>query len=126
MKFKTFITLQAVVLTFFGLGTLFAAPMVWGLYGINVEGHGVFLMRFLGGLMLANAVLSWFFRDVPASNALRAIAYHGFVAWVVTLVVMLIAQFDGTSNTLGWSNVGLCVLFGFGWTYFAFIKPAGE
>ncbi len=122
MKFKTFLTLQAILLGAFGLGTIFMAPLVWSLYGLSVVGDAVFMMRFLGCLMFGNAILSWYFREVTDEIALRAIVGHGLVSWLPTLVVMVIAQLDGTYNALGWSNVALCVLFSFGWVYFGFIK----
>jgi len=123
MKFKTFMTLHALVLAFFGFVTLFIASIFWGIYGVRIVEHGVLLARALGSLITANAVLSWFFRDVTDSKALRALVYQQLVAWIFMLVVFVIGQLDGTTNTLGWSNVLLCVIFCYGWLHFGFIKP---
>ena len=123
MNFKTFITIQAVVLAFFGIGTRFMAPTVWGVFGVNIEGHGVFIARGAGTLICANVILSWLFRDVSESKALRAIVYHGLVSWIGMLIVFIIAQLDGTTNSLGWSNVVLSVIFSYAWLHYGFIKP---
>jgi len=126
MKFKTFITIHATVLAFVGLGTLFIAPTLMGSYGLRVEEHGIILARMLGSLMIANAVLSWLFRDVTEPRALMAIVYQQLVAWILTLTVSFIAQLDGAYLPIGWSNIVLYVIFSYAWVHYGFIKPIAK
>lgn len=124
MKWKTFLIIHALFLAFNGLGTLFIPQIAWGMWGAKVD--GTFFVRLLGTLMTANAVLSWFFREVTDAKARRAIVYQQLLAWGLALILFVVGQFDGTFAPIGWATVVLGGLFTFGWVYFGFIKPNAE
>lgn len=132
MKFKTFITIHTVVLFLFGLPTLISPRFIWGMYGMEIEGEAIYLVHLLGGLMTANVILSWFYREVSDRKALKAISYQQIWAWLAAFGVGLIGQLTGVMNAMGWSAIVLSALFVAAWIYYGFFftpvagqSPAG-
>ncbi len=126
MKFKTFITIHAAVLFLFGLPTLVSPRFTWGMYGMEIEGEAIYLVHLLGGLMTANVILSWFYRDVDDPRALKAISYQQIWAWLAAFGVGLISQLTGVMNAMGWSTVVLSAVFVGAWVYYGFFYAPME
>ena len=124
MKLRTLLTIQAVLLGAFGLGTLLIPSQLWGMYGITMGAGGIFFARFGGALVVGTALLSWLVRNAAESEARNAIVTVFFFDWAAHLIVFVLAQLDGTANALGWSNVALGVVGTLAWAYFRFMKPS--
>lgn len=124
MKLRTLLTIQAVLLGAFGLGTLLIPNQLWGIYGITMGAGGIFFARFGGALVVGTALLSWLVRNAAESEARNAIVTVFFFDWAAHLIVFVLAQLDSTANALGWSNVALGVVGTLAWAYFRFMKPS--
>jgi len=112
---------NAIVAAVFGLGFVFMPGQVTSWYSAETGATMEYLAQLLGAALLAFAVLTWFARNVPNSEARRAILLAMFVGDGFGFVIALIAQLGGIQTTLGWSTVAIYLLLGLGWGYFRFV-----
>ena len=118
MKIKTLFALNSIIFSVFGLAALTVPGTVLALYGGALDRYGVYAVQFLGGTILGYAVLTWFARNAEESQVRHAIILALFVSWTTALILALKGQLLGLYNELGWVNVGLSLLFAFGYGYF--------
>jgi len=123
MKLSTLMVAKAVVCLVFGILLLGIPGVLMSLYGVSLDEGGIFMARLYGASLLGNLVLSWFSRNDPGSEALRAAVLGLFVYDAVGLIVALVAMLSGIMNVLGWSVVAICLLLTVGYGYFQFVKP---
>ena len=126
MKLSTLFTLNAIVAVLFGLGFALVPATLVSLYGATLDAAGIYVARLFGAEVLGYATLTWFARNAEESGARRAIVLSCFVSWAVGFVCALIGQLSGVVNALGWSTVGLYLLFTLGYAYFQFMKPSAS
>lgn len=126
MKLGTLLTLNAIVAALFGLGLVLVPATLMSLYGVTLGAEGIYVARLFGAELLGYATLAWFARNTQESGARRAIILAFFVSWAVGFVCALIGQLSGVVNALGWSNVGLYLLFALGYAYFQFMRPSAS
>jgi hypothetical protein len=94
------------------------------LYGVTLGEGGILMARLYGASLLGNLMLTWFSRNDPGSEALRAAILGLFVYDAVGLIVAVAAMLSGIMNPLGWSIVAIYLLFTVGYGYFQFVKPS--
>lgn len=126
MKLSVLMIVNAIIAAVFGLGFVFAPGQVTSLYGPEVGAVLEYVAQLFGAALLAFAVLTWLARNVPDSEARRAILLAMFVGDGVGFVVALIAQLQGIQNALGWSTVVIYLLLALGFGYFRFVAKGGE
>jgi hypothetical protein len=124
MKLSTLMVVKAVVCLGFGILLLAIPGPLMSLYGVTLDQGGIFMARLYGASLLGNLMLTWFSRNAPGSEALRAAVLGLFVYDAVGLIVALIAMFSGVMNALGWSVVAIYLVFTVGYGYFQFVKPS--
>jgi len=124
MNIKIFWILQAIALTFFGLGMLLVPELFWGIYGATLVGAGVYITRGWGVVLIGNAILSWQVRDESQSAIMQTLVTVFLFEWLVVLVIFLIAQIDGMLNALMWANLVLSLFWTVVWGYFRFVKKS--
>jgi len=108
----------------FGLALLFVPGQLVAHYGITADAGVRYMGQLFGACLVGIAVLSWFAKDAPESEARMAILRGLFVFNGVAFVVALVAQLKGVTNAVGWSTVAIFLLFALGWAYFLRAKPA--
>jgi len=121
MKLSALMIVNAIIAAVFGLGFVFAPGQVTSLYSPETGAVLEYVAQLLGAALLAFAVLTWFARNVPDSEARRAIVLAMFVGDGVGFVLALIAQIQGIQNAMGWSTVVIYLLLALGFGYFRFI-----
>lgn len=124
MKLSTLMVVKAVVCLGFGILLLAMPGPLMSLYGVTLDEGGNLMARLYGASLLGNLMLTWFSRNDPGSEALRAAVLGLFVYDAVGLIVALIAVFSGVMNALGWSVVAIYLVFTAGYGYFQFVKPS--
>ncbi|MFC2036667.1 hypothetical protein ACFLYD_01680 [Chloroflexota bacterium] len=124
MKLSTLMVVKAVVCLGFGIALLAIPGPLMSLYGITLDEGGILVARLYGASLMGNLMLTWFSRNDPGSEALRAAVLGLFVYDAVGLIVTLIAMFSGVMNALGWSVVAIYLVFTVGYGYFQFVKPS--
>ncbi len=124
MKLSALMIVNSIVAVVFGLGFVLVPGQVTSLYSPEVGPTLNYVAQLFGAALLAFAVLTWVARNVPDSEARRAILLALFVGDGVGFVVALIGQIGGVMNALGWSTVVIYLLLAVGFGYFRFLaKP---
>jgi len=124
MKLKTLMLIGTVVAGVFGLAFVFLPGWVAANYGITADAGLRYVNQVVGASLVGIAVLCWFAKDTPQSEARTAILPALFVFNGVALVVTLVAQLNGVMNAVGWFSVAIFLLFALGYAYFLWAKPA--
>ena len=124
MKLSTLMVVKAIVCLGFGILLVAIPGLLMSLYGVTLDEGGILMARLYGASLMGNLMLTWFSRNDPGSEALRAAVLGLFVYDAVGLVVALIAMLSGVMNALGWSVVAIYLVFTVGYGYFQFAKPS--
>jgi hypothetical protein len=117
MKFKTVMTIKALVCLGFGPLLLFFPAWLLELLGAKYCTGAAFTAREYGAAMAGILLMTWLARNVDAGAARRAICWNLFVYDAIGLVLTLVFLLSGRLNPLGWGIVAVYLFFtvGFGW-----------
>jgi len=115
--------IAAVIAFVFGLAFILVPAQVMSLYGVTLEGAGLWVGRYLGSAFIGIGVLIWLARKATEGHALRAIVLGAFVTSVTGLVVAVLDSIYGSGNALVWSTVAIYLFLTVGFGYFQFAKP---
>ncbi len=117
MIFKSVASINGVVSVAYGLVGLVAPAALGSMYGVEITGRELLLLRLLSASYLGLGVLCWVARGLSDGAARRSIATGVLAAWGLSLPVAFAGQLAGLANTLGWSAVGLQLAFVLGWAW---------
>jgi hypothetical protein len=111
MKFKTVMTIKAIVCLGFGPLLLFFPAWLLELLGAE------YCTGAACAAMVGILLMTWLARNVDAGVARRAICWNLFVYDAIGLVLTLVFLLSGRLNPLGWGIVAVYLFFtvGFGW-----------
>ncbi|HDD54683.1 MAG TPA: hypothetical protein ENG59_00385 [Chloroflexi bacterium] len=122
MKIKQVMSTKAIVVVFFGLGFLFLTETIMSLYGMEVNSGAIVAGRLLGGMYTLIALLLWLCRNTQEASTKKAFAIAVTIGDAIGTVVSLLATQSGAMNSMGWSAVGIYLIFTLGFGYFI-LKP---
>ena len=111
--------LEAAVDAVFGVSLILATGLLLSIYGMSTDSAGTFLGQFAGALFVGFALITWFARDWPDSEARRLVIRATFITTALGFLVALDYQLHSGSGVLSWAFVALTALFGSAWGYFA-------
>lgn len=117
MTFRSLLVIKAVVCLFFGVFLLVAPSSLFGLLGAALNAGGMFTAREYGAAMIGTLLLTWFAKDVKASDARGAILLDLLVYDAIGVVVTLLVVLSGVLNVLGWGIVAVYLFFAVGSGY---------
>jgi hypothetical protein len=120
MSSKRALTLSAAAFGIFGTGWLVAPEVFYKYWGIvpdtgNTMGH-----RY-GAFMIALMTISWLSRNLPNTEAKRAILMGSLVGWVLTDALSLYGAIALGLNAWAPTVVEFALVTGFVWVLF--VKP---
>jgi len=124
MNLKTMLLVNAVVAAIFGIALVIVPGTVCTTYGVPLDAGILYMGQVYGAALVGIAVLCWFAKGAPESEARTAIFRALFAFNVVALVVSVVAQLNHVMNAVGWSAVGIYLVFTLAWAYFLWTKPA--
>ena len=124
MKLRNLMVVKAIVCLGFGVLLLAIPGQLMSLYGVTLQEGGVLMARLYGASLVGTLILTWFSRNDPGSEALRAAVLGLFVYDAIGLVVAVLAMLSGVMNALGWSVVAIYLFLTIGDGYFYFMKPS--
>ncbi len=114
---KTLFTITLVIELVFALGFIAAPGAMFGTFGVTPDSFASSLIRTFGSALLGFVVLLWFGRSSSNAELHRAVLASLFAYWLVSSVLMIIAQLAGLFNVMGWAivvlHVGFTVAYGF-------------
>ena len=122
MNLNTLFTVNIVVASLFGLGFVFAHEAMLAPYGVASEtiAASAMMSHLFGASNLGYAVLIFFMRSAPDSDAKIAVAKAISIGFGISCLVSIQVQMSGEIGPLGWSTVALYAIFAAGYGYFGF------
>ena len=117
MTFRTLLTVKAIVCLVFGIFLLFAPGTLLGLLGAALNDGGTFTAREYGAALIGTLLLTWFARDVKATDARGAILLDLLVYDAIGVVITFLVVLSGVLNALGLGIVVVYLFFTVGSAY---------
>jgi small-conductance mechanosensitive channel len=124
MKFRTFMTIYALVSILFGLGFVLVPGLVLSIYGVETDLAFRYIGQLFGAALISLAVLAWSSKDASVSEARKMSVLPLLVGEAIGFVLALIGQLNGALNVLGWSVVVVYLFLGIGLAYYYFARSA--
>ena len=119
---KTLFTITLVVELIFAVGFIAAPGAMFGTFGVTPNEFATSLVRLFGSALLGFVVLLWYGRSSDNQELHRAILVSMFTYWLVSSVLMVLAQLAGLFNVMGWGTVALHIGFLIAYGVFIFKK----
>jgi FtsH-binding integral membrane protein len=117
---KALFTLEAAADFLFGISFIAAPAAILSLYGMSTDRDGTFLGQFLGGTFIGFGLISWFARTWADTESRRTVIRVFFITTALGFIVSLNYQIQPGAPLPTVAFVGLTLLFGVGWGYFAY------
>lgn len=118
MKFKTLMTVKAIVCLFFGVLLLSVPAWLLNLLGTTFDTGAALTSREYGAALMGTLILTWLARNAEDSIARRAIIWYLFVYDGIALVFTLMLLLSNVLNVLGWGIAAVYLFFTIGFGYF--------
>lgn len=115
---NTVLIITAAIALVFGLGFVLVPTTLWALYGVKLNTAGMYLAQLFGTANIGIGLVIVFVRGASAPDSGRRLAM-GILGWVIIEgIVVLLGQFQGVTNVLGWLFVGLDLVLALIYAYF--------
>ena len=123
MKFKSLMSIKAVICLLFGLGFIFIPVTLTSFYGMDPGISGNLMAQYFGQAFFLIGLLLWLARNISDWGAQKPFAIALFIGDMVGFVISLMAVLNGMMNAMGWISVALYLLIGLGFGYLWMSKP---
>jgi hypothetical protein len=124
MTFRTLLIIKAAVCLVFGVVLLLAPAWLLGLLGASLGPAGTFTAREYGAALIGTLLLTWFAKNINASDARGAILLDLLVYDAIGVIITLLVVLSGVLNALGWGIVIVYLFFTVGSGYLLFQEKA--
>lgn len=118
-----------IVEAIFGLGFVLAPDAMVNPLGVTLDEIGIVFARLFGSAILSFAVLLWFARKSDNAEFRLGVVTSMSVFYVMSAVLLFIAELNGVVNAIGWGVVVLHGMLALWFYYFLVkmsVKPARE
>lgn len=122
MPQSIFILLAAINEAVFGVGFLLAPEFTVAPMGVALNPAGTMLARILGAALIFMALVFFWVRSLPASEAKTAVLRAACIYYVVSAVPIIMGITSGLANPTAWGTVLIHALLAFGFWHFGFRK----
>ncbi|MEW6769360.1 MAG: hypothetical protein AB1342_15150 [Pseudomonadota bacterium] len=122
MPLPLFLLLAALNEAIFGVGFLLVPDMTVAPMGVVLNPAGTMLARILGAALIFMALIFFWIRSVPSSEAKTAVLRAAFIYYVVSAVPIILGITSGLANATAWGTVVIHALLAFGFWHFGFRK----
>ena len=119
---NTLFTVTLIVELVFALGFMAVPATLFGTFGVTPDAFGVSLARMFGSALLAFVTLVYYARISESPDLQKAAIRSLFVYWLLSSVFLIMAQFGGLFNSMGWSTIVLHLGFTIWYGVYAFKK----
>lgn len=108
---NTLFLVAFIVESIFGLGFIFIPGKMLEPYGVILNETATTFARLFGSAILSFSVFLWFARKSENMDFKKAAVYTLLFYFLVSGIILVIAQTAGLMNALGWAIVGMHVIF---------------
>ena len=115
---NTLFLVAMIVEAIFALGFIFIPGVMMGQMGITLDPVATTITRQFGSALLGFAVLLWFVRKSDKPEFRQAAITSLFIYFLVSGIVLVIAQFTVQMVPMIWGIVGLHLIFAIWFGYF--------
>ena len=114
---NTLFVVTLVIEALFAIGFIIAPGAMLGQFGVTLNDIATTFARLFGSALLSFPILLWFARKSGKPEFKKGVVYSLFAYYLVSTVLLVIAEAAGQMNVLGWSVVGihLILLLWFGY-----------
>jgi hypothetical protein len=106
--------------TVFGIGFIFAPDLLLGPMGVTLDESAATFARLFGSAIVSFPFMLYFARKSANVEFKKSAVRSMFVYYVVSTILLLMTQLKGQMNAMGWSVVGLHIIFTFWFGRFLF------
>jgi hypothetical protein len=104
---NTLFAVTLIIEALFAIGFIVAPGAMLGQFGVTLNDIATTSIRLFGSALLSFPVLLWFARKSDKLEFKKGVVNSLFTYYLVSTVLLVIAQTAGQMNVLGWSVVGL-------------------
>ena len=126
VKLGTLFIITGVVSIVLGLAFVLVPGRLASPYGLELDEHGIMVLRLLGAAFLGYGALNWVARNTEESKARQAIVLAQSVGNAIAFIVALANQLSGVPNAVGWVGVVIHLLLALGYGYFELMWPSAS
>jgi hypothetical protein len=110
----------------FGIGFLIVPGPMLDPFGVILSATATTFARLFGSSLISISIILWFARRSDQSVSKRGVVYSLFAFYLVSTIILLLTEFAGLMNALGWIVIciHLTLLIWFG--YFVIKKRTRE
>ena len=110
----------------FGIGFLIVPGPMLDPFGVILNATATTFARLFGSSLISISLILWFARRSEQSLLKSGVVYSLFAYYLISTVLLLLTEFSGLMNVLGWIviSIHLILLIWFG--YFVFEKRSRE
>ena len=122
MPLSLFLLLAALNEAIFGVGFLLAPDFTLAPMGAVLNPAGAMVARILGAALTFMALIFFWVRSAPSSDAKTAVLRAAFIYYVVSAVPIIFGITSALANASAWGTVAIHALLAFGFWHFGFRK----
>jgi hypothetical protein len=122
MQLPLFLLLAALNEAIFGVGFLLAPAFTVAPMGVVLNPAGLMIARILGAALIFMALIFWWIRSAPMSDAKTAVMRAACIYYVVSAVPIIMGITSSLANATTWGTVLIHALLAFGFFVFGFRK----
>ena len=126
MKFKTMLTISAIVTCVYAVGALLAPAIMLNIHAITPSPEAQLMVRYFGAALLGYGVLSWIGRKITDAVARRAIVLAFLIFFSTGFIVSAAGSLSMVMGHFGWSLAILFLLLGLDFGFWLFEKPSSQ
>ncbi len=119
---KTLFTVTLIVELIFAVGFIAVPGTLFGTFGVTPDAFGISLARLFGSALLSFVVLLYYARAKTSPDLHKAVVRCLFTYWLVSSVLLIMAQLAGLFNIMGWTTIVLHIGFLIWYGTYAFKK----
>jgi hypothetical protein len=118
---NTLFLVALIVEAIFGIGFIFVPAKLLSPMGVILNETSTTFARLFGSAIISFPILLYFARKSDKADFKKGVVNSMFVYYLLSAALLLITQLNGQMNAMGWSVVGLHVLFTL-WSGYFIIK----
>jgi len=104
---NTLFAVTLIIEAIFAIGFIVAPGAMLGQFGVTLNDIATTSIRLFGSALLSFPVLLWFARKSDKPEFKKGTVNSLFTYYLVSTILLVMAQTAGQMNVLGWSVVGL-------------------
>jgi hypothetical protein len=104
---NTLFLVAMIIEAIFGIGLLVAPGPMMAPMGVTLDLISTNFARLFGSALISFPILLWFARKSDQMDFKKGVVYGMFAYYLISGVLLLMAQLAGQTNAMGWGLIGI-------------------